>query len=145
MNSIRYFSVSVFMMMCFVGSISFAAEEMKGMKDMKGMDMGHSMKSESSPQGVQILEGEVLDMVCFMAHNGQGKKHKDCAQTCMNDGAPVGLLTTDGKLYLVIEDHNNKDPYLKIKKLAAEKVKVTGTVYIKAGIQSIQIKNVEKI
>lgn len=104
-----------------------------------------SMQKESVSSTKQVLVGEVLDMVCFMAHNSQGKKHKDCAQKCIKEGAPVGLLTSDGKVYLAIENHRKKEPFKKLKGLAAEKVKITGTVYVKNGVQSIEVEDVEKM
>ena len=104
---------------------------------------GTDVKKEATTQ--KTIEGEVLDMVCFMSHNAQGKKHKSCAQKCIKEGAPVGLLTTDGQVFLVIENHNKKEPFKKLKNFAAEKVKVTGTISIKNGVQSIEVENVEKI
>ena len=105
---------------------------------------GHEV-SRIPAQQMQTVEGEVLDMVCFMAHEGKGKKHKDCAQKCINEGAAVGLLTSEGKVYLVIENHHKKEGYQTVKKLAAEKVKITGPVYTKDGIQAIEAESVEKL
>ena len=104
-----------------------------------------SFMNSSFAQKMQTVEGEVLDMVCFMAHEGKGPKHKACAQKCVHDGAAVGLVTSDGKVYLVIENHKKKEPYQQVKKLAAEKVKITGPVYIKGGVQSIVVENAEKL
>ena len=104
-----------------------------------------SFASSAFAQKMQTVEGEVLDMVCFMAHEGKGSKHKACAQKCINDGAAVGLLTSDGKVYLVIENHHKKEAYQQVKKLAAEKVKITGPVYIKRGVQAIEAETVEKL
>ena len=66
-------------------------------------------------------------------------------QKCLNEGAPAGLLTSDGKVYLVIENHHKKEPFKKLKTLAGEKVKVTGTIYAKNGVQSIEVESVEKL
>ena len=104
-----------------------------------------SLGNISFAQKMQTVEGEVLDMVCFMAHEGKGPKHKACAQKCVHDGAAVGLVTSDGKVYLVIENHHKKEGYQKVKKLAAEKVKITGPVYIKGGVQAIEAETVEKL
>ncbi len=107
---------------------------------------GHEVsKAPAGVQQMKTVEGEVLDMVCFMAHEGKGKKHKDCAQKCINEGAAVGLLTSEGKVYLVIENHHKKESYQIVKKLAAEKVKITGPVYTKDGIQAIEAESVEKL
>ena len=133
----------MFLLLCLVSLMSskfLFAQEVDPHKGHEAM-----MKSQTSPQGIQTIKGEVLDMVCFMAHNGQGKKHKDCAQKCINEGAPIGLLTNDGKVYLAIENHHKKEPFQKLKGLAAEKVKVTGNIYIKNGVQSIEVETVEKL
>ncbi len=129
-------SMSMGLAMVFVMNFSFADERHKE----------HKMpKSSVSSSQMQTVEGEVLDMVCFMAHEGKGKKHKDCAQKCIDGGAAVGLLTPDGKVYLVIENHHKKEGYQKVKKLAAEKVKITGTIYTRDGVQAIEVETVEKL
>ena len=104
---------------------------------------GH--KHEQVSTKMQVIEGEVLDMVCYMGHEAKGRKHKDCAQKCINDDAPVGILTPDGNVYLAVENHDKKEPFEKLKTLAAEKVKVTGPIRSRGGIQSIEVDNVEKI
>ncbi|MBI2646251.1 MAG: hypothetical protein HYW85_04360 [Deltaproteobacteria bacterium] len=104
-----------------------------------------SLGNISFAQKMQTVEGEVLDMVCFMAHEGKGPKHKTCAQKCVNEGAAVGLVTSDGKVYLVIENHHKKAAYQQVKKLAAEKVKITGPIYTKGGVQAIEAESVEKL
>lgn len=93
----------------------------------------------------QTLQGEVLDMACFMAHEGKGEKHKKCAAACLKDGTPAGLLTKDGQVYLLLEDHNAKKPYENVKGMAAEQVKVTGLVSAKGGVQAVVVKAVEKV
>ena len=57
------------------------------------------------------VTGVLIDMACY-AHNKEnvGNRHKDetqgyiCAQACALEGFPVGLLTTDGKVYQVMGD-----------------------------------------
>lgn len=39
-----------------------------------------------------VVQGELVDMSCYMAHEGKGPKHADCAKTCVLGGAPLGLL-----------------------------------------------------
>ena len=91
----------------------------------------------------KTLQGELLDMNCYMAHEGKGEKHKKCADACISEGAPMGLLTQDGKVYLLVADHALKDAYEGLKERAAEQVKVTGEVYERGGVQALLVKSVE--
>lgn len=104
---------------------------------------GHS--TAAMQEGMAVFQGEVLDMACYMAHEGKGKKHKKCAATCIAGGAPIGLLTKEGGVYLLVEDHENKLPYEGLKSLAAEKVRVTGEVHSRGGVQAVVIAKVERM
>lgn len=104
---------------------------------------GHS--SAAVPEGMAVVQGEVLDMACYMAHEGKGRKHKKCAAACIAGGAPIGLLTQEGGVYLLVEDHENKLPYEGLKSLAAEQVRVTGNVHSRGGVQAVVIAKVERM
>ena len=95
--------------------------------------------------GTQTVQGEVLDMACYMMHDGKGPKHKSCAVKCIKDGAPLGLLTKEGKVYLLLEDHSSPKPYAQMKDWAAENVSVKGEVQEKGGVQAIVVQSSEKI
>ena len=48
------------------------------------------------------IKGEVVDQTCYMKdHAKTGEAHKDCAATCAKKGAPMAILTEDGKLYQI--------------------------------------------
>src|SRR5215470_18860246 len=64
------------------------------------------------------VSGEVVDMSCYLSKGSKGSQHKACAQLCAKKGVPIGILTDSGDLYLLIDDHNNPDPYDALKKLA---------------------------
>lgn len=98
----------------------------------------------TSKSGNQTIQGEVLDMACYMAHEGKGSKHKKCAEQCVKGGAPIGLLTKDGQVYLLTEDHNAPKPFQQIKTWAAEQVSVTGEVVNRGGVQAMIVKSSEK-
>ena len=100
---------------------------------------GHGDKT-----GAQAVQGEVLDMACYMAHEGQGAKHKKCADKCIQGGAPLGLLTKEGQVYLLVEDHASPKPYAQIKGWAAEQVRVEGKVYERGGVRAIVVQSSAK-
>lgn len=89
------------------------------------------------------VKGEVLDLSCYMKSGAKGAEHKGCATGCLKNGNPVGLLTADGKVYLLVEDHKNADPYTQIKTLPAEQVTVTGTFQERNGLPGIVLAKME--
>lgn len=109
---------------------------------------GTKVDAEHSAGGEDVmLKGELLDMACYMAHEGKGKKHAKCAKMCVLGGAPLGILTKDGKVYLLVENHSSakaKKPYAQAKEFIAETVTITGTAYERGGVQAIVIESVSK-
>lgn len=103
-------------------------------------------KSHLDPTGkTETISGELLDMSCYMAHEGRGKKHAKCAAACVAGGAPVGLLTKDGRVYLVVGDHENEKPYVEAKALVGGDAKLTGTVFTRGGLTAIIVSKAEKL
>ena len=107
---------------------------------------GHD--AEHGAGGKEIaVKGELVDMACYMAHEGKGKKHGDCAKMCVLGGSPLGILAGDGAVYLLVEDHSSakaKKPYAQAKKLVAETVTIKGDVYTRGGVQAIVVESVTK-
>jgi len=85
------------------------------------------------------VQGEILDMACYMSKGSHGAGHKACAQMCAKKGVPIGILTDAGEVYLLLDDHNNPDPYDDAKKLAGEHAQITGKKYSKQGVASIVV------
>lgn len=85
------------------------------------------------------VQGEILDMACYMAKGSKGMGHKACAQMCAKKGVPIGILTDAGEVYLLLDDHNNPDPYDDAKKLAGDRAEITGKKYNKQGVASIVV------
>ena len=99
--------------------------------------------SASAQDKSATVSGEVVDMNCYMASEAKGDGHKSCALGCIKNGGPMGVLTSDGKLYLLLEDHSKKDAYAEAKKHAGEQITVTGTLAEKDGIKSISVSEVK--
>ncbi|MCX8071061.1 MAG: hypothetical protein N3C12_01230 [Candidatus Binatia bacterium] len=89
------------------------------------------------------LQGEVVDLACYMAKGAKGSGHKSCAQMCAKKGVPLGLLTDAGELYLLVDDHNNEAPYNEVKKLAGERAEVTGKKYLRNNLPGIVVEGVK--
>lgn len=89
------------------------------------------------------VQGEIIDMACYMSKGSKGSAHKACAQMCAKKGVPIGVLTDGGEVYLLLDDHNNPDPYDAAKKLAGERAEVKGKKFNKQGVASIVVGEVK--
>ena len=99
-------------------------------------------ESASTPKHRKILEsgrlktivGEVVDVSCFLQLGKRGEAHIPCGQKCARNGQPIGVLTDQGRLYLVVpeEHHARRDGQVNLKERFAElmgkRVQVSGMV-----------------
>ncbi|HEY2953899.1 MAG TPA: hypothetical protein VGK89_01475 [Candidatus Eisenbacteria bacterium] len=97
-------------------------------------------KGASKPM---TLKGELVDMGCYVSHGAMGEKHKDCATKCVAGGMPMGLLTSDNKLYVLTLNHDNPDPFNKAKEMMAAMVEVTGMVSERGGTRIIDVTDLK--
>jgi hypothetical protein len=102
---------------------------------------GHQMSGEKAAK--KTVTGEVVDMGCWLGHGARGEKHISCATKCLNEGMPMGILTSNGTLYLVTLDHDNADPYNSLKGMAGKSVSVTGELLSRSGIKAITATTVQ--
>lgn len=89
------------------------------------------------------VQGEIIDLACYMSKGSRGPSHKACAQMCAKKGVPIGVLTDAGEVYLLLDDHNNPDPYDSAKKLAGERAEVSGKKFSKQGVNSIVVAGIK--
>ena len=79
-----------------------------------------------------------------------GAKHRDCGQKCARNGQPVGLLTKDGTLYMIMpEEHDpRRDGGVDIRTAGSEHmghiVTVTGTEASHNGYRGLFVKGLTK-
>ena len=91
------------------------------------------------------LKGEVVDTGCYLGHEAHGEKHVSCATKCIANGMPMGLLTADGKLYLLTMNHDNPDAFNQAKSLAAKQVEATGFVMERAGMKALDLVAIKTV
>jgi hypothetical protein len=102
---------------------------------------GHHMPGEKAV--TKTITGEVVDMGCWLGHAARGADHISCATKCLNNGMPMGLLTSNGTLYLVTLDHDNADPYVSLKDMAGKNVSITGELLSRSGMKAIEASRVQ--
>lgn len=89
------------------------------------------------------IEGEILDLACYVSHEVRGADHADCAKRCVQAGQPMGLLTAEGAVYVLFADHKDSAAFEAAKNYAGETVRITGTVSEQAGVQGLTVHAVE--
>ena len=92
-------------------------------------------KAEAKGAEMKEIQGEIVDLMCYLDHGAQGQKHRGCATVCIKKGGPVGLLSGE-QLYLVVGDHQPINEELASK--AAETVKIKGKVVERHGMKMIE-------
>lgn len=90
------------------------------------------------------VAGEIVDLACYVSHGGKGPEHQKCAQKCAEQGQPIGLLGTDGKVYVLFADHADGAAYGKARSLAGSNVEIKGTPATKEGINGLTVHDVRK-
>ncbi|MFN4259190.1 MAG: hypothetical protein ACK4RK_07815 [Gemmataceae bacterium] len=94
--------------------------------------------------------GEVIDLSCYLQVGKHGDKHRDCGQKCVANGQPVGLLTDDGSVYLLIDEEHDprRDGLTEFRKKAIEYmayiVTVNGTLTNVDGMKAIYVQGFVK-
>ncbi|MFN0053043.1 MAG: hypothetical protein ACKV0T_12730 [Planctomycetales bacterium] len=75
--------------------------------------------------------GEVIDLSCYLQVGKHGDKHRDCGQKCVRNGQPVGLLTEDGSVYMLIDEEHDprRDGLTEFRKQAVEQMANIVTVH----------------
>jgi hypothetical protein len=91
------------------------------------------------------ITGEVVDMSCYLHHpeTSTGASHRKCAETCAKKGLPMGLLTSDKQVFLLLEDHENPKAYAAALAKAAQQATVEGDKVNVGGVQGIVVEATE--
>lgn len=90
------------------------------------------------------VTGEVTDVKCYLGSGAIGPDHAKCASACLKAGQPMGLLTDDGKLFILGIGKDNTQ-YESLKELAGQQAEVTGKVSEKDGMNMLVVEAAKEI
>lgn len=102
-------------------------------------------------EGAKIeVTGEIIDTWCYYSgvmggpDATQGTAHHTCAMWCAAGGIPVGMLTEDGTVYMVVKWEGNADVADGVALLDVQTHTITasGTAYKRDGINYIFVEDV---
>jgi hypothetical protein len=112
---------------------------------LTGSVMAAEKMAAAKEEKASAIQGEVLDLSCYMGHGGMGEGHAGCAAKCLKGGGAAGLLGTDGTVYILFADHSDASAFEAAKDLAGKKVEVTGEVASKSGLKGITVHAVKAL
>jgi hypothetical protein len=102
--------------------------------------LGLAWPATAKAQEDVTVQGEIVDLACYLPKGSRGPAHKSCAQMCAKRGAPIAVLTDAGDLYLLVDDHNDPEPYQAAKKLAGDRAEIKGNKYSRQGMAGIVVE-----
>src|SRR6266446_9212374 len=82
------------------------------------------------------ITGQVVDLNCHTTNGASGAAHKACAQACAKAGVPLGILGTDGTIYLPVSSKPGDPQNSKLEQHVEGKVTVTGTHRMVSGLHT---------
>jgi type 1 fimbria pilin len=89
------------------------------------------------------LTGTVIDLNCYVAGGAMGANHKGCAEACAKAGVQLGILSSDGTIFVPVSSKPADPTNPKLIPYAETKVKITGTHRMTNGLHTIEVKTVE--
>jgi type 1 fimbria pilin len=96
----------------------------------------------ATPGNEMTITGQVVDLNCNTTNGASGAAHKACAQACAKAGVPLGILSSDGTMYLPVSSKPGDPQNSKLEPFVEGKVKVTGMHRLVSGLHTIEIKTV---
>jgi hypothetical protein len=104
--------------------------------------------SGEAPAGKEVVvRGLVRDIACPVQNNKSRSRNfnKQCAIDCVKRGSPVGILTDDGSMYLVISDLMPDVPQNeKLMPFVGKYVEARGIAFERKGQRAIVIKEMKE-
>lgn len=98
----------------------------------------------ATPQ--ETIRGEIVDSVCYIKMGARGADHRDCAQTCADNGIPLALLQegTDQLIWLA-SSQSMQGANEELKAHASHTVELTGEWAERGGAKIFIIDSIEHI
>lgn len=112
--------------------------------------MAAGVDGKPQPGHVVTRVGEIVDFSCYLQLGKHGEKHRSCGQKCVTNGQPIGLLTKEGTLYMLMpEEHDpRRDGGVDFRPAASDHMghimEVTGTEASHGGYRAIYVAGFTK-
>ena len=102
---------------------------------------------DSTAVGTRTVEGLVRDIACPLQNRKSTAANysKDCITICAKAGSPLGILTSDGSVFLPITETMPDTGQDALKPFVGESVQATGKVFERDGGHAIEISEIRQL
>ena len=98
----------------------------------------------AQPKGERAtIQGEVVDLWCYLEAGDRGAAKKPCATACAKAGNPIGLVDRNGQVYLTAGLNDHEPGRVMLLDKMSQEISVTGTVVRKGGVQMIYVESLK--
>lgn len=90
--------------------------------------------------------GEIIDMSCYLQLGKHGEKHVSCGKKCLQSNQPIGVLTKDGTVYMLMDEEHDprRDGQTTLRQAAIDHLghimEVNGTETSHGGFKAIYVQ-----
>jgi hypothetical protein len=101
---------------------------------------------DSTAVGTRTVEGLVRDIACPLQNrkSTSASYSKDCITMCLKAGSPLGILTSDGAVYVPVTESMPDTGQDALKPFVGERVRATGKVFVRNGTHAIEISDIHQ-
>jgi hypothetical protein len=100
--------------------------------------------ASAQPKGERVtIQGEVVDMWCYLEGGDRGAPKKQCATTCARAGNPIAILDAKGQVFVAAGLKSHQPARELLVNKMSENVTVTGILVKNGGAQMIYIESVK--
>jgi hypothetical protein len=109
-----------------------------------------AVNKQAQPGKIVTRVGEIVDFSCYLQLGKHGAAHADCGRKCVQNGQPIGLLTRDGTLYMIMpeEHHPRRDGGVDARPAASDHMghimSVTGTEAMHNGYRALYVQGLKR-
>jgi hypothetical protein len=102
---------------------------------------------DSTAVGTRTVEGLVRDIACPLQNRKSTATNysKECITMCEKAGSPLGILTSDGSVYLPVTESMPDTGQNALKPFVGEHVQATGKVFERNGGHAIEINDIHQL
>ena len=115
----------------------------EGSHKKEGSHHHEGAHAEGKKGNLEAISGEIIDLSCYVDHRAKGMGHKACATSCAKKGLPMGILTDDDQIYLLVEDHEKSNAYKAIITKAAQVITVHGRIVDMGGLKALLVADIK--
>ncbi len=100
------------------------------------------MLSAGGARAGDTVAGEVVDLGCYL-RDPAGPALRKCTETSARKGRPMGIVPADGRVLLLLEDHDSPKPCAEALSKVTQTITIEGDKVSQGGLNGIVVEEVK--